>query len=183
MKRRPLSEVLPKQGLVYSEIQSLEMVHCKPKVMPIRSFTLAQIQECEERAKSCFLALGWGVPPEEAEAPSKPNKPMVILPVSMVAKSPGSSPTMQNIQKQLSPLAHIQRAIDDLQVLFPPVSSSFASLSFPPCTLHCPPHFLIQRQPNPIPPGQHQPPTTKACRALAGQAPTATHCLGPVAGP
>eukprot|EP00667_Euglena_gracilis_P014088 EG_transcript_14581 len=64
MKKRPLTEVLPKQGLVYSESQFLGHINCKPKVLPLKSVTLEQLEDLEDRCKANFMELGWGVPPE-----------------------------------------------------------------------------------------------------------------------
>jgi len=48
--RKMLSEVLPKAGLVYSEKGNLSEVLCKPKIMPIKSLTLAKLEEMEKKA-------------------------------------------------------------------------------------------------------------------------------------
>jgi hypothetical protein len=40
-----LTEVLPKNGLVYSEKGSLSAVLCKPKIMPIKSIALQKEEE------------------------------------------------------------------------------------------------------------------------------------------
>jgi hypothetical protein len=34
--REPIAEVLPKRGLVYSEKSSLNIVFCKPKILPVK---------------------------------------------------------------------------------------------------------------------------------------------------
>ena len=126
MKKKPLSEVLPKSGLVYSEKSALEGVTCKPKLMAIKSMTLAQIEECERRAHSCFMALGWGVPPPDA-IPPKPAKPFAVLPMTTEGTGQAGSPSalasqgvihQRNItvNTPLSPMARIQRTMDDLQV-------------------------------------------------------------------
>ncbi|ETW02042.1 hypothetical protein H310_05659 [Aphanomyces invadans] len=49
--RELLQEVLPKAGLVYSERGNLSEVLCKPKLMPIKSLTLVQIEEIEKQAR------------------------------------------------------------------------------------------------------------------------------------
>ncbi len=46
-----LQEVLPKAGLVYSERGNLSEILCKPKIMPIKSLTLMQIEEMEKQAR------------------------------------------------------------------------------------------------------------------------------------
>ena len=42
-----LREVLPKTGLVYSERGALSEVLCKPKIMPLKSAVLEQLQKIE----------------------------------------------------------------------------------------------------------------------------------------
>lgn len=42
-----LKEVLPKTGLVYSERGALSEVLCKPKIMPLKSAVLEQLQRIE----------------------------------------------------------------------------------------------------------------------------------------
>ena len=42
-----LKEVLPKTGLVYSERGALSEVLCKPKIMPLKSAVLEQLQKIE----------------------------------------------------------------------------------------------------------------------------------------
>ncbi|ETV76775.1 hypothetical protein H257_09232 [Aphanomyces astaci] len=49
--REMLQEVLPKAGLVYSERGNLSEVLCKPKLMPIKSLSLVQIEEIEKQAR------------------------------------------------------------------------------------------------------------------------------------
>eukprot|EP00971_Amphidinium_carterae_P308351 6127609-Amphidinium_carterae.1 len=47
-KHTVIPEILPKAGLVYSEKGNLSEVLCKPKIMPIKSATLEQIEEMEK---------------------------------------------------------------------------------------------------------------------------------------
>ena len=42
------NQILPKAGLVYSEKGNLSEVLCKPKIMPIKSSTLEQIEQMEK---------------------------------------------------------------------------------------------------------------------------------------
>eukprot|EP00741_Cyanophora_paradoxa_P016429 tig00020912_g15864.t1 len=49
-KQQSLHEVLPKAGLVYSEKGNLSEVLCKPKIMPIKSVTLQQLESIEKQA-------------------------------------------------------------------------------------------------------------------------------------
>ncbi|CAB1114155.1 unnamed protein product [Ectocarpus sp. CCAP 1310/34] len=42
-----LAELLPKNGLVYSEKTTLSEVLCKPKLMPIKSITLQKLEQQE----------------------------------------------------------------------------------------------------------------------------------------
>ena len=43
-----LKEVLPKTGLVYSERGGLAEILCKPKIMPLKSKVLVQLQKMEQ---------------------------------------------------------------------------------------------------------------------------------------
>ncbi|CAM9270512.1 unnamed protein product [Sphacelaria rigidula] len=43
-----ISEVLPRNGLVYSEKASLREVLCKPKLMPVKSLTLQKLEQLEQ---------------------------------------------------------------------------------------------------------------------------------------
>lgn len=45
--KNDLKEVLPKTGLVYSERGALSEVLCKPKIMPLKSAVLEQLQKIE----------------------------------------------------------------------------------------------------------------------------------------
>jgi len=42
-----VQEILPKTGLVYSERGGLAEVLCKPKIMPLKSAVLEQLQKVE----------------------------------------------------------------------------------------------------------------------------------------
>eukprot|EP00607_Mallomonas_marina_P006796 CAMPEP_0182426910 /NCGR_PEP_ID=MMETSP1167-20130531/13436_1 /TAXON_ID=2988 /ORGANISM="Mallomonas Sp, Strain CCMP3275" /LENGTH=65 /DNA_ID=CAMNT_0024608681 /DNA_START=72 /DNA_END=269 /DNA_ORIENTATION=- len=42
-----IKEVLPKTGLVYSERGGLSEVLCKPKIMPLKSAVIEQLQKIE----------------------------------------------------------------------------------------------------------------------------------------
>jgi len=46
-RRNIVSEVLPKSGLVYSEKGGFAEVLCKPKIMPLKSAVLEQLQKIE----------------------------------------------------------------------------------------------------------------------------------------
>lgn len=46
----PLEEVLPKQGLLYSEKGALAELLCKPRIMPLKSVTLRKLEEMERKA-------------------------------------------------------------------------------------------------------------------------------------
>lgn len=46
----PISEVLPKTGLVYSEKSTMVEVLCKPKLMAIKSSSLIRLEELEKQA-------------------------------------------------------------------------------------------------------------------------------------
>jgi BBSome-interacting protein 1 len=45
-----ITEVLPKQGLVYSEKHGLSEVLCKPKIMPIKSMTYEKLEQLQKEA-------------------------------------------------------------------------------------------------------------------------------------
>jgi BBSome-interacting protein 1 len=47
-----LKEILPKTGLVYSERGGLSEILCKPKIMPLKSTVLEQLQKLEEKLVS-----------------------------------------------------------------------------------------------------------------------------------
>eukprot|EP00466_Bigelowiella_natans_P019842 jgi/Bigna1/54569/estExt_Genewise1Plus.C_370116 len=49
-KKIKIEEILPKAGLVYSEKANLSEVLCKPKIMPIKSMTLAKIEKMQKDA-------------------------------------------------------------------------------------------------------------------------------------
>ena len=46
----PFREVLPKKGLLFTESQS-QMVLCKPKLLPLKSFTLQKLEKMQNEAK------------------------------------------------------------------------------------------------------------------------------------
>jgi BBSome-interacting protein 1 len=45
---KKLEEVLPKNGIVYNEKINLQEVLCKPKIIPLKSFTLKKLEEIEK---------------------------------------------------------------------------------------------------------------------------------------
>lgn len=45
-----LREILPKKGLLFTETQS-QMVLCKPKLLPLKSFTLQKLEAMQNEAK------------------------------------------------------------------------------------------------------------------------------------
>ena len=47
-KHTVINEILPKAGLVYSEKGNLSEVLCKPKIMPLKSATLKQMEAIEK---------------------------------------------------------------------------------------------------------------------------------------
>ena len=51
---KDLAEVVPKSGLVYAERGILTGVMCKPKVMPVKSVTLEQLEEMEKKILEQF---------------------------------------------------------------------------------------------------------------------------------
>jgi len=48
--RIKISEVLPKNGLVYSERGPLPEILCKPKILPLKSAVLEQLEAIEKAA-------------------------------------------------------------------------------------------------------------------------------------
>ncbi|KAJ1437661.1 cilia BBSome complex subunit 10 [Ochromonadaceae sp. CCMP2298] len=50
-KRDLIKEVLPKSGLVYSEKGGLAEILCKPKILPLKSAVLEQLQRIEQAAE------------------------------------------------------------------------------------------------------------------------------------
>eukprot|EP01031_Cornospumella_fuschlensis_P044338 gene44338-54220_t len=49
-RKAVISEVLPKSGLVYSEKGGLGEILCKPKILPLKSAVLEQLQKLESQA-------------------------------------------------------------------------------------------------------------------------------------
>jgi len=49
-QRELIKEVLPKSGLVYSEKGGLAEILCKPKILPLKSAVLEQLQRIEQAA-------------------------------------------------------------------------------------------------------------------------------------
>jgi BBSome-interacting protein 1 len=47
-----IKEILPKQGLVYSEKNTLTELLCKPKIMPIKSLTLEKLEQMQKEANA-----------------------------------------------------------------------------------------------------------------------------------
>lgn len=43
-----LKEIIPKNGLVYSEKASFAEILCKPKILPVKSLTLLKLEEMEK---------------------------------------------------------------------------------------------------------------------------------------
>lgn len=54
LQSRQIKEVLPKHGLVYSERGSLTdcFVLCKPKILPLKSAVLEQLQKIEQAVEA-----------------------------------------------------------------------------------------------------------------------------------
>lgn len=44
-----LKEILPKNGLVYSEKGSFSEILCKPKILPLKSLTLMKLEDMEKQ--------------------------------------------------------------------------------------------------------------------------------------
>mmetsp|Transcript_39362 Transcript_39362/g.80552 ORF Transcript_39362/g.80552 Transcript_39362/m.80552 type:complete len:83 (-) Transcript_39362:96-344(-) len=57
-KHTVIPEILPKAGLVYSEKGNLSEVLCKPKIMPIKSATLEQIEQMEKEFQANLFKHG-----------------------------------------------------------------------------------------------------------------------------
>lgn len=76
-KKKGLSEVLPKAGLVYSEKGNLSEVMCKPRILPLKSITLQKIEQMEKEAATIaekLHALHTEGPSILAGKPSAPRK-------------------------------------------------------------------------------------------------------------
>ena len=52
-KRNPFMEILPKSGLLYHD-DSLEMVLCKPKILPLKSVTLEKLENMQKQAQEAL---------------------------------------------------------------------------------------------------------------------------------
>ena len=48
-KKTPFREVLPKKGLIFHESES-QPVLCKPKLLPLKSFTLQKLEKMQKEA-------------------------------------------------------------------------------------------------------------------------------------
>jgi BBSome-interacting protein 1 len=46
-----ITEILPKSGLVYSEKGGFAEILCKPKILPLKSAVLEQLQKLEQAAE------------------------------------------------------------------------------------------------------------------------------------
>lgn len=49
MSSEPFREVLPKRGLVFQE-SAAQLVLCKPKLLPLKSFTLQKLESMQREA-------------------------------------------------------------------------------------------------------------------------------------
>lgn len=45
---KKLKEIIPKSGIVYNEKHELNEVLCKPKLLPLKSFTIRKLEELEK---------------------------------------------------------------------------------------------------------------------------------------
>ena len=45
---KKLREIIPKNGIVYNEKQDMNDVLCKPKLLPLKSFTIKKLEEMEK---------------------------------------------------------------------------------------------------------------------------------------
>jgi BBSome-interacting protein 1 len=45
---KKLKEIIPKNGIVYNEKQEMNDVLCKPKLLPLKSFTIRKLEEMEK---------------------------------------------------------------------------------------------------------------------------------------
>ncbi|KAL5496252.1 hypothetical protein EMCRGX_G012497 [Ephydatia muelleri] len=57
-------EVLPKTGMVFTE-ETLEMVLCKPKILPLKSVTLEKLEQMQTEAQEKLR--GTATSPEAAQ--------------------------------------------------------------------------------------------------------------------
>lgn len=58
------SEVLPKTGMVFTE-ETLDMVLCKPKILPLKSVTLEKLEQMQKEAQEKLK--GTAVNPEQPQ--------------------------------------------------------------------------------------------------------------------
>ena len=45
---KKLREIIPKNGIIYNEKQDMNDVLCKPKLLPLKSFTIKKLEEMEK---------------------------------------------------------------------------------------------------------------------------------------
>lgn len=49
MDPAPLTEILPDKGIVYGELKELQPILCRPKLLPIKSYSLERLERLEEK--------------------------------------------------------------------------------------------------------------------------------------
>eukprot|EP00672_Neobodo_designis_P019997 CAMPEP_0174828132 /NCGR_PEP_ID=MMETSP1114-20130205/1154_1 /TAXON_ID=312471 /ORGANISM="Neobodo designis, Strain CCAP 1951/1" /LENGTH=108 /DNA_ID=CAMNT_0016061841 /DNA_START=41 /DNA_END=364 /DNA_ORIENTATION=+ len=82
-----ITEVLPKSGLVYSEKSSMTELHCKPKIMPIKSAALERLEAMETEAKAVFQGAPQSRAGNVSGAPqSRSGRPMSARPTSAAGR-------------------------------------------------------------------------------------------------
>jgi len=55
-KKEQVKEIMPKSGLVYSEKGGLAEILCKPKILPLKSSVLEQLQKMEQANEADIIA-------------------------------------------------------------------------------------------------------------------------------
>eukprot|EP01033_Poteriospumella_lacustris_P004783 gene4782-3431_t len=60
-QKSQITEILPKSGLVYSEKGGFAEILCKPKILPLKSAVLEQLQKLEQSAEDAPADSNFGM--------------------------------------------------------------------------------------------------------------------------
>jgi BBSome-interacting protein 1 len=85
-----ITEVLPRQGLVYSEKSGLAEVLCKPRIMPIKSSSLVRLEAVRKESAAATAATVTAAatgPPVSGTATTTAIKPQLGRPTTTSAAS------------------------------------------------------------------------------------------------
>ncbi|CCW64048.1 unnamed protein product [Phytomonas sp. EM1] len=47
-----ISEILPENGLIHTKLKEMHLLLCKPKILPVKSYTLEKLEVLEKRLSS-----------------------------------------------------------------------------------------------------------------------------------